>query len=134
MKRTHTVFRHSALLCLLSGSLLLSGCETAKRSMVATPKLTQEHSLAVREAEQLVLCQRELEVLKPIAAKEYQVFRQEFSRLMTGAAQYAGVRHQVSSSTQETMDALYRYKVKRLCANISQALLTGLADMGERGK
>lgn len=58
-----------------------------------------------------------------MAAKQQQTFQQEFGRLMRGAAQYASVCTQANSSTQETVDALYRYKVKRLCADISQALL-----------
>ncbi|VEA61136.1 Uncharacterised protein [Serratia plymuthica] len=137
MTKTHTVFRHSALLCLLGGSLLLSGCEAPKHR-VATAQMaagpTPEQSLAAREAEQLAQCQKELEALKPVDAKRHQAFQQEFSRLMSGAAQYARVRPQAGSGTQETVDALYRYKIKRLCADISQALLTGLADMGEQVK
>ncbi|MBU5412419.1 hypothetical protein [Serratia ureilytica] len=137
MIRTHSVLRRSIVLPLLGGMLLLSGCEAPKRPVVATKATiepTQEQSLAAREAEQLALCQKELEALKPVAAKQHQTFQQEFSRLMNGAAQYASVRTQANSGTQETVDALYRYKVKRLCADISQALLTSLADMGERVK
>lgn len=135
MTRTHTVFFRSAVLCLLSGSLLLGGCEARKRPTAqATAEPTQEQSLAAREAEQLAQCQKELEALKPVDARQHQTYQQEFSRLMSGAAQYAGVRTQANSDTQETVDALYRYKVRRLCADISQALLTGLADMGERVK
>ncbi|CAI1059161.1 hypothetical protein [Serratia entomophila] len=135
MTKTHTVFCRSVLLCLLGGSLLLSGCEAPKRPAVAIQSAsdpTPEQSLAAREAEQLALCQKELAALKPVDAKQQQTFQQAFSRLMSGAAQYASVRAQTNSGTQETVDALYRYKVKRLCANISQALLTGLAGMGER--
>ncbi|MBH3008170.1 hypothetical protein I6I46_19575 [Serratia ureilytica] len=131
------VFRHSVLLCLLGGSLLLSGCQATKRPTVAAtpvPEPTQEQSLAAREAEELALCQKELEALKPVDARQYQIYQQEFSRLMSGAAQYANVRTQANSGTREAVDALYRYRGKRLCANIGQALLTGLADMGERVK
>lgn len=137
MTKTHTLFRRSVLLCLLGGSLLLSGCQATKRPAVAiqpASESTPEQSLTAREAEELALCQKELEALKPVDARQYQAFQQEFSRLMSGAAQYANVRTQANSGTQETVDALYRYKVRRLCANISQALLTGLADMGERVK
>jgi len=139
MKITHAIFRHPVLVFafLFGGSLLLSGCEAPKHAVVAAQaksELAQEPSLTVPEAEQLPLCQKELEALKPVAPKRYQTFQQEFSRLMSGAAQYASVRPQVNTGTQEAVDALYRYKIKRLCADISQALLTDLADMGERGK
>ncbi|EPG5631449.1 TPA: hypothetical protein SMF84_002835 [Serratia marcescens] len=137
MTKTHIVFRRSVLLCLLGSSLLLSGCQATKGTAVAVkpaPVPTPEQSLAAREAEALALCQKELEALKPVDARQYQIYQQEFSRLMSGAAQYANVRTQANSGTQETVDALYRYRVKRLCANIGQALLTGLADMGERVK
>jgi hypothetical protein len=135
--RIHTPYRRLVLPCLLGGSLLLSGCETAKRPAVAIQSAsdpTPEQSLAAHEAGQLARCQKELEALKPIDAQRHQAYQQEFGRLMSGAAQYASVRAQTNSGTQETVDALYRYKVKRLCANIGQALLTGLADMGERVK
>lgn len=136
MRTTKSVFRRSVLfLSLLGSSVLLSGCEAPKRPTVqAASEPTQEQSLAAREAEQLAQCQKELEALKPVDEKRHQTFQQEFSRLMSGAAQYAGVRTQANSGTQETVDALYRYKVRRLCADISQALLTSLADMGERVK
>jgi len=135
--RIHTPYRRLVLPCLLGAGLLLSGCEAAKRPTAAAQaraEPTPEQSLAAREAEQLARCQKELEALKPIDAQRHQAYQQEFGRLMSGAAQYASVRAQTNSGTQETVDALYRYKVKRLCANIGQALLTGLADMGERGK
>lgn len=135
MTRTHTLFCRSAVLCLLGGSLLLGGCEARKRPTAqAATEPTQEQSLAAREAEQLAQCQKELEALKPVDARQHQTYQQAFSRLMSGAVQYAGVRPHANSGTQETVDALYRYKVRRLCADISQALLTGLADMGERVK
>ncbi|WP_249921455.1 hypothetical protein [Serratia plymuthica] len=50
---------------------------------------------------------------------------------MSGAAQYGGLRSQVNAQTQETVDALYRYKVNRLFADITQATLTSLATRGE---
>lgn len=137
MAITNILFRRSVLLCLLGGSVLLSGCETLKRPLIGKPQVVQEppeQSQAEREAAQLAQCQKELDALHPVDANRYQDYKQEFNRLMNGAAQYAGVRTRVSAGTQETVDALYRYKVKRLCADISQALLTGLSDMGDRVK
>lgn len=137
MKKNITVLRHSPLLCLLGTCLLLSGCEGTKPQNTAIQsksESTSEQSVAVREAKQLAQCQKELEALKPISAKQHLAFQQEFARLMNGAAQYSSVRTQVNSEIQDTMDALYRYKVKRLCSDISQTLLTGLAEIGEKAK
>lgn len=132
---TNILFCRSTLPCLLGCTLLLGGCKALKHPPAeSATESAQAQSLATREAEQLAQCQKELEALQPLDARQYKVYQQEFSRLMNGAAYYAGVRTQANSGTQETVDALYRYKARRLCANISQALLTGLADMGERVK
>lgn len=84
-----------------------------------------------RRALRLAQCQRELEVLKSLNPEQHTALRQTFNQLMSGAAQYSGLRTQVNAQTQETVDALYRYKVNRLCANIAQATLADLAKRGE---
>jgi hypothetical protein len=121
---------------LLTGSLiLLSGCiETRNTTQETTQVPAQEQTQGEREAERLMQCQKELEALKDINHKQYIAYKQEFEQLMSGAAQYAALRLRVNSGTQETVDALYRYKVSRLCANITQAALTGLTERGERLK
>lgn len=128
----------TALLLLLSaGVALLSGCEGSKRPAAVTqPQLSseEEKSPAQKETERMALCQKELEALKAINPEQHTALRQEFDRLMGGAAAYANVRTRVNSDTQDTVDALYRYKINRLCADITRATLTGLAERGERLK
>lgn len=131
--------RHPFLrgLALFTLSVLLSGCETPRKSTAsaaAAPAPQAESTPAEREAERMAQCQQELEALKNIDGKQYTEYQAEFSRLMSGAAQYAGLRARVNSTAQDTVDALYRYKVTRLCADVSQAVLNGLADRGEQQK
>ncbi len=126
------------LLLLFTASVaLLSGCEANKRPAAATqPQLhsEEEKTSAQKETERMALCQKELEALKTINPEQHNALRQEFDRLMSGAASYANVRTRVNSETQDTVDALYRYKINRLCADITQTTLTGLAERGERMK
>ncbi|MEE4449663.1 hypothetical protein [Serratia sp. C2(1)] len=124
-------------LTLLALSLLLSGCEAPRKSAVtpsSSPAAEEGSTPAEREAERMAQCQQELEALKNINSKQHTEYQAEFSRLMSGAAQYAGLRARVNSTAQDTVDALYRYKVTRLCAQVSQAVLNGLADRGEQQK
>lgn len=76
-------------------------------------------------------CQGELQVLQKVDGKRHAVLKREFDRLMSGAAMYAGVRGDVQSRTQDAVDALYRYRTDRLCADIGQDVLNGLARAGE---
>lgn len=127
--------RVSLLMLFACGTLALSGCTGGKRPVpAAKPAATQDRDTrqAEKEADRLAQCQKELDALKGINPEQHKSYRQEFDRLMRGAAQYAGLRTQVNSATQDTVDALYRYKVSRLCANIGQATLSGLAERGER--
>ncbi|MBJ2078373.1 hypothetical protein JFR19_00730 [Serratia ureilytica] len=132
-----SLHRPLLLATLFCSAALLSGCKNTSGSpSQPKPAATAEPDItpAQREAERLAQCQKELDALKGINAQQYTVFRQEFDRLMSGAAQYANLRVRVNNGTQETVDALYRYKVNRLCADIMQATLTGLADRGEKLK
>ncbi|MFK3844014.1 MULTISPECIES: hypothetical protein [Serratia] len=125
------------LLLFTAGMPLLSGCEGNKRpATIAQPQLAseEEKTLAQKETERIARCQKELEALKAINPEQHSALRQEFDRLMSGAASYANVRTRVNSETQDTVDALYRYKINRLCADITLATLTGLAERGERLK
>lgn len=151
MTKIYFPYRRCLLLgLLLCGNLLLSACHTAKpfsdkndtpaASLVNQPPAeahsgSMETSKSAAESErrspQMVLCQKEMEALKQISPRQHHLYQQEFSRLMRSTVQYAGIRTQVNSNTQETVDALYHYKAKRLCTNISQALLNGLAEMAE---
>ncbi|EOV5094269.1 hypothetical protein ACOA8Y_003759 [Serratia marcescens] len=87
-----------------------------------------------RDAERLKLCQEQLQVLRSINEKQYLENKRAFDTLMNGASQYAGLRPSVNNVTQDTVDALYRYKVNYLCAEVDQMVLTGLSHRVEPGK
>jgi phosphoglycolate phosphatase-like HAD superfamily hydrolase len=89
---------------------------------------------AEAEAQRLRQCQQELDTLRDLKADSYAATQHTFSTLMQGAAQYAKLRTQVNTDTQETVDALYRYRVNVLCAQINQAVLVGLMTQGEAPK
>ncbi|WP_273974782.1 MULTISPECIES: hypothetical protein [Serratia] len=112
----------------------LAGCADAISPPPEQKSPTTQQVRAEQEAQRLTQCRKELEVLKGIDAAQYRTYTQAFDRLMQGAAQYAGLRPDVSPQTQETVDALYRYRVNRLCADITQSTLTGLTARGETVK
>lgn len=114
-------------------AVLLTGCQTSPSTeKEPTPEPQVQHSTeAEREAARLQQCQAELEALRTVQPKMFTGYKQEFDRLMNGAAQYAGLRTQLNTETQDTVDALYRYRVNKLCAQINQAVLLGLAEHGE---
>ncbi|CAI0777687.1 hypothetical protein [Serratia ficaria] len=125
--------------CLTASLLLamtLAGCQNAKRPAAAVNKVsateTAEQDKKRREAERIQQCQRELEAMRNMDPEKYQKYKREFDALMSGAAQYAGVRPRVNTDTQETVDALYRYRISRTCVEISTTMMTGLAERGER--
>ncbi|AXX20533.1 hypothetical protein [Serratia marcescens] len=79
-------------------------------------------------------CNGELQALRKVDKKRYAERKVEFDRLMSGAAMYAGVRGSVQSRTQDAVDALYRYRTDKLCADIGQDVLNGLALTGNAGR
>lgn len=89
---------------------------------------------AQKEAERLQQCLAQLGALRNINAKQHQQYQQAFDKLMSGASQYASLRIKVNGDIQETVDALYRYKVNYLCAAVNQVVLVGLAERGEPEK
>ncbi|MBC3215961.1 hypothetical protein [Serratia fonticola] len=125
--------RPTAYLTLLVVSLTVAGCSTPpkgttssnSRSFAATPEVRTE-------AERLQRCSAELEAQKTVNREQYDKQRAEFDRLMSGAAQYATVRGRVDGVTQDTVDAMYRFRVNLLCASINQSVLTNLAERGEQ--
>ena len=129
---------NSAILTLLACCIfVLAGCTAIKRPNTTESKSQWSEKInaqANKEADQLAQCQKELEALKSINLEQHNTFLQEFKGLMSEAAKYSSLRPKIKEESQETIDALYRYKVNRLCANISQATLTGLAERGENLK
>lgn len=123
--------------------IVLSGCQVtgAPKSMLTGGGSVGEGSAASadsqsqsRDAERLKLCQEQLQVLRSINEKQYLEYKRAFDTLMNGASQYAGLRPSVNNVTQDTVDALYRYKVNYLCAEVDQMVLVGLSHRIEPGK
>nr|WP_314424099.1 hypothetical protein [uncultured Erwinia sp.] len=83
------------------------------------------------ESEKLQQCQSQLDALKVMSPAQYTRMRNSFDYLMNGAAQYANLRQKINADTQDTVDALYRYRANLLCAQIAQTLLDGLTRRGE---
>lgn len=135
VKLSSNQIRRFTLYLFMGSVVFLSGCESSIRTDANKKNMKDiaESNQTARDTEQMALCQKELEAIEPVDKERYESLKKEFDRLMNGAAQYAGVRSRANIGTQEMVDALYLYKVKRLCSDVSQALLTALADRGERG-
>lgn len=117
---------------ILAATALLAGCQNQKK-ITAKPAASVQtvDPRAEMEAQRLQQCQRDLEALSSLKTESYAQSKQAFDRLMSGAAQYANLRTRVNLETQDTVDALYRYRVNFLCAQINQAVLSNLAERGE---
>ncbi|MDU7466741.1 MAG: hypothetical protein E7K92_02375 [Serratia marcescens] len=116
-------------LSLLLMTSLLSGCHPPSRPSpvnTITPALTEQQ--AGQEVQRLRQCQQELKALSTLQAANYPATQRAFDQLMRGAAQYASLRTSINETTQDTVDALYRYRVNLLCAQINQAVLNRLAE------
>lgn len=83
------------------------------------------------ESEKLKQCQSQLEALKTMNPEKYKRLHTSFDYLMNGAAQYTVIRQNTNVDTQDTVDALYRYRANLLCSQIAQALLDSLTSRGE---
>lgn len=77
------------------------------------------------------LCQSELASLKQVNPKAYAIKQANFNRLVNNASVYSAVRGDVSSTTKDTLDALYKYKTNQLCAEIERDVLQGLIQRGK---
>ncbi|MBH1931198.1 hypothetical protein I5U13_16215 [Serratia rubidaea] len=130
-----TMTQHQRILqvATLAFILLLAGCQSAHRTTKKPlpDQQMQNPAQAELEAARLQQCQKMLSALRTVQPKQFSNYKQNFDRLMSGAAQYSGLRSRVSVETQDTVDALYRYRVNKLCAQIDQAVFLGLTARGE---
>lgn len=116
--------------------LLLAGCgagPVAPEKVSGTGKdeikpVEPVASDRLSDIERMERCQRELEALKKIDINVYNQRKAEFDRVMQGADIYSGVRSDVRESTQNAVDAYYRYRVDKMCADISKNVLDSLSD------
>lgn len=113
--------------------MLLSGCESSRvvkstNTILSKNKTTTTvASDTIDDNSRMERCRRELEALKKIDNTVYTKRKMEFDKLMSGASLYTGVRNEVGDYTQSAVDALYRFKADKLCADISSDVLNGLA-------
>ena len=117
-------------LVLLTG-ILLGGCESRPdKPLQQTTGIKPVSSSGDRldDVEKMERCRRELEALKKTDIKVYNQRKVEFDRMMQGADIYSGVRSDVRASTQDAVDAYYRYQVDKMCADISKNVLDSLSD------
>lgn len=111
--------------------MFLSGCES--KSSVRPLPSTAEVKLAgvlgdrLDDVEEMERCRRELETLKKVDLTIYSKRKAEFDKLMSGALLYNGVRSNVRSYTQSAVDALYRFRSDKLCADIANDILQCLS-------
>lgn len=116
-------------LVLLTGTLL-GGCESRPdKSLQQKTGIRPVSSSGDRldDVEKMERCRRELEALKKIDSAVYNKRKAEFDRLVSGASLYNGVRSDVGNYTQSAVDALYRFRSDKLCADIASDVLKGLA-------
>ncbi|EPB2022137.1 hypothetical protein ACRB90_004747 [Escherichia coli] len=117
-------------LVLLTG-MLLGGCESKPgiKPLQQTTGIKPASSSGDRldDVEKMERCRRELEVLKKIDSAVYNKRKAEFDKLVSGASLYNGVRSDVGSYTQNAVDALYRFRADKLCADISADVLNNLS-------
>lgn len=126
---TNSLLLPASLLLL---TVLLSGCKSPIRSAISEPStvVATEDQQIGQETQRLQQCQQELKALKTLQAGSFAAIQNNFDQLMRGAAQYAGLRTSINENTQDTVDALYRYRINLLCAQINQAVLNRLAEQG----
>nr|CAX67791.1 putative exported protein [Yersinia enterocolitica] len=126
MKTTPLVF----VLCLLLAGCQMENSQSHIKPQKINAQSSETKSSTADEADRLGLCQQQLEALQKIDTAKYGVYQQRFDTLMNSAAEYAGVRTNVNVDSQDTLDALYHYRVNLFCSEINQVLLTGLAERG----
>lgn len=134
---------------LLLGGVMLSGCQNnaqrnAQPHSLVSPAELPPAAAVQAEPPQVVtiaenkspteLCPKELASLKVISPKNYAVKKAAYDRLMSNSSQYNRLRGEINSTTQDTIDALYKYKMNILCSTIEHDVMQGLIRKGENGK
>lgn len=115
---------------LLFSAVLLTGCQS-RPAIKSAPKIEISKNPAMStdnldDIEKMERCRRELDALKKIDDVLYNKRKAEFNKLISGASIYNGVRNEVANYTQNAVDAYYRFRADKLCADISNDVLNGL--------
>ncbi len=130
MKTNISAYKTAAVVLFLT--VFLGGCESTETVKPAQKNAVKVTDFSVsgdemNEVERMERCRRELESLKRVDATVYNKRKAEFDKLMSGASLYNGVRNDVGNYTQGAVDALYRFRSAKLCADISCDVLDGLS-------
>lgn len=138
MSASHKLRRSPGVTLLIAGVLILSlsSCTLmspgkGERTISTTPTVDK----GVQEGDENALlanCQQELKALRTVAPTAASPLSDHFDGLMQRMHQYAGFRTTLSVPLQQTMDALYRYRVNKVCADIRHTLLDNLSQQAER--
>lgn len=117
--------------------LSLGGCADKPLKQVQsqvtppTPEPSLETPEMATQNDHIQMCQRELDILKRIDNAHYTSRKVVFDKLMSGARLYGDVRKDLQPEARSTIDALFSYKIEKLCTDISQDVLNGLSKIGE---
>ena len=120
---------------LVLAGLLLTGCDAQR---VTSKKVNSAEANNIRptvsvasdklnDIEKMERCRRELDALKKIDSAIYNKRKVAFDKLVSGASLYSGIRDDVGNYTQSAVDALYRFRADKLCADISNDVLSVLS-------
>ncbi|EJH7528410.1 hypothetical protein QD763_003833 [Salmonella enterica] len=93
---------------------------------IASPVGRDVSSASITSNFSVEKCGRELNTLKRLDIRRYTQRKSQFDRLMAGASVYADVRSDVVRGTQDAVDAMYRFRTGKLCAEISRDVMDAL--------
>ncbi|CAD6113661.1 Uncharacterised protein [Escherichia coli] len=119
----------------IASTFLVSGCQ--KKLKTENSKLLLNYnkqnlnspiSDEVNNITRMERCRRELDALKKVDINVYNKRKSEFDKLISDAVIYNGVRGDVRDYTQGAVDALYRFRSDKLCADISSDMLNNLSE------
>ncbi|MDL4455009.1 hypothetical protein QRZ34_28915 [Klebsiella michiganensis] len=82
------------------------------------------------EARGMAQCEKALASLRAINPASYQKKKAYFDALVGSVSRYGDIRGAVSDSTRETVDALYKFKAGKVCADIENEVMNGLVSKG----
>ncbi len=139
------------LACIVfSCGISLGGCESGerKKQQSISKSITHEKTQLPSGEQQSVLrsrpernsvvklndvdrfqrCRRELEALKKLNSPSYHKRKTEFDKLLSGALTYNSIRTDIDIYTVNAVDALYRFRADKVCADISNDVLNTLSN------
>ncbi|WP_061799594.1 hypothetical protein [Serratia ficaria] len=121
-----------ALAILIMSVATLSGC-AGKNSAgaISVKKVSQSNPNEKSDEQRIALCQQRVNSLKNINPQSYQKRIDYFNGLLSNASGYAGIRSNVDESTRKAIDALYKYKTEKFCADVEHELMSDLSNRVE---